>query len=108
MGLTNTIDDFTENILRIPNKDLLDDLSQIIDGYEPVSNRKGMTSYKDGRSGTFSGSEYDPSKDSENETEMDKSMVCNQPKKINKKGDIAKEIAKKLKKDNKKKGINDN
>ena len=35
--LTNTIDDFTEDILQIPNKDLLGDLSQIRDRYEPVS-----------------------------------------------------------------------
>ena len=78
--LTNTIDDFTEGILQIPNKDLLDDLSQIIDRYEPVSNRKGMTSYKYGTSGTSSGSEYEPSKDSENEYDMDKSMDSKQPK----------------------------
>jgi len=60
--LTNTIDDFTEDIPQIPYKDLLGDLSQIIDRYEPVAKRKGMTSYKYGTSGTSSGIEYEPSK----------------------------------------------
>ena len=40
-----------------------------------------MTSYKDGTSGTSSGSEYEPSKDSENKYDMDKNMDSKQPKK---------------------------
>ena len=58
----------------------MDDLSPTIDRYEPVSNRKGITSYKDGTSGTSCGSEYEPSKDSKNEYDMDKSMDSKQPK----------------------------
>ena len=101
--LTNTIDDFTEDILQIPNKDLLGDLSQIIDRYEPVSNRKGMTSYKYGTSGTSSGSEYDPTKDSVNYSDSD----SNQAKKA-KKDDKTVDITKGIKKNNKKKGKNGN
>merc|ERR1712030_274924 len=54
-------DDFTEYILQVPNTDLLSDLSQISDHYEPVSKSKGITSYTYGTSGTSSGSEYEPS-----------------------------------------------
>ena len=72
--ITNTIDDFSQNVIEKPNTNLFGDSSQIIDLYEPVPNRKGMASYKYGTSGTFSGSEYDPIKDSKNETEMDKSI----------------------------------
>ena len=82
---SNTLDDFTPDILDIPNDDLLNEVSQISEQYKPVSKRKGMRSYACGTSGTSSGSEYEPSKDSENKTDKEKSRDNNQPKKKRKK-----------------------
>ena len=79
--LTNTIDDITEDILQLPNNDLLSDLSKISQVYKPVSMRKGMRSYACGTSGNSSGSEYEPSKDSENKSDSEKSMDSKHSKK---------------------------
>ena len=82
--ITNTIDDFSQNVIEEPNTNLFGDSSPLIDLYEPVPNRKGMASYKYGTSGTSTDSEYDPSKDSENKSDSEKSMDSNQAKKSEK------------------------
>ena len=97
--ITNTIDDFSQNVIEKPNTNLFGDSIQIIDLYEPVPNRKGMASYKCGTSGTSTDSEYDPSKDSVNNSDSD----SNQANKA-KKEDIKVDMTKVIKKNNKKKG----
>ena len=68
------------DIVKILSDDLLNDVSQISDQYEPVCKRKVMTSYKYGTCGTSNGSEYEPSKASENKTDKEKSRDSKKPK----------------------------